>query len=166
MRPLSVSFSSHHLQSSNYGHFSSTSQLKQIQLGPSAHTAHLAWFQVLPSKFIRDSCVFHYIFLVFLCSILLPVLPLLSFFDLGIFFLPSQFHQISLSAFPLFSVCVPILSFLFFCCSQLFLSSSGSQFLPALTGTLGSIHTVLPISYVLSELHAFGLFSSLLPDLA
>lgn len=124
MRPLSVSCSSHHLQSSNCGHFFSTSQLKQIQLGPSEHTVHLAGFQVLPSKFIHDSFVFHYIFLLFLCYVLLPVLPLLSFFDLGIFFLSSQFHQISLLAFPLFSACVPILNFPFFRCNQLFLSSS------------------------------------------
>ena len=154
--PLNISFFSHRLNFSNYGHFSSTSQLKQIQLGHSEHTVRLIGFHVLPSKFISDSFLFHYIFLLFLCYILLPVLPLLSFFDLGILFLASQFHQISLLAFLLFSVCVPILNFLFFHWNQLFLSSSGNQSLPALTWTLGSTHTALPISYVLSELHAFG----------
>lgn len=129
---------------------------KTIQLGHSKHTAHLTGFHALPSKFISDSFLSHHSFLLFLCYIRLPVLSLLSFFDLGVLFLSSQFHQIAMLAFLLSSVCVPVLNFLFFHCNQFLLSSTGNQLLLALTWTLGSIHTILPIPYILSELHAFG----------
>lgn len=79
------------------------------------HCTLLIWFHVPPSEFTNDSFLLHYSFLFFfLCYNLLLVLLLLSFFDVGVLFLSSQFLQVSLLAFLLFSVCVPILNFLFF----------------------------------------------------